>query len=162
MTPPDYIAAFAAAVEGSDLAQALKFSRWGYSLTNAAHVLGVALLVGGILPLDLRLLGFRGAVDRTGVTRLLVPTAAFGLLLALLSGMLLFSVRAEHYVTVTLLYAKLSIIATGAALALLLHARTGLWIERASPRTAALHGLASMALWLGALLCGRLIAYFPY
>lgn len=155
------LADFAAAVESLEAVKALKFSRWGYSLANAAHVLGIALLVGAILPLDLRLLGAWRSVDRVALARVLVPVAATGLLLAVCAGLVLFSVRAPHYVKVDLLAWKLGLIATGATLALIFHARAGLWVERAGPGQAAFHGAASLFCWLGALLCGRLIAYFP-
>ena len=158
----ELIAEFAQFAEKSALADGLRFSRWTYSIANTAHVLGVALLVGAIVPLDLRLMGVWGRIDRTDAVRLLVPVAAFGLLLAVLAGIGLFTVRATDYAQATLLYWKLGAIALGAGLALALHVRAGLWIERASPRRAALHGAASMLCWLGALVMGRFIAYFPY
>lgn len=153
--------AFATAVEASDFARSLKFSRLGYAVANTSHVLGIALLVGAILPLDLRLMGFFRSVDRTAAARLLVPVAALGLTIAILAGMTLFTVRAEDYVQSSLFFWKLGLIAAGAGMAIWLHARTGLWIERASDRRAALHGAASLACWLGALVLGRFIAYFP-
>lgn len=156
------LATLAGSIEGSALAKALKFSRWGYSLANTGHVLGIALLVGGILPLDLRLLGLWGGTDRTAAVRMLLPTAFLGLCLALVTGVMLFSVRAGDYVGTTLFIPKFLLILTGAGLALFLHLRTGLWIERATPRQAAFHGAASIFCWLGALVCGRLVAYFPY
>ena len=48
---------WAAALEATALATGLRNSVWSYPLVNAAHILGVALLVGSIVPLDLRLLG---------------------------------------------------------------------------------------------------------
>lgn len=48
---------WAAALEATDLATTLRGSVWAYPLVNAAHILGVALLVGATVPLDLRLLG---------------------------------------------------------------------------------------------------------
>ena len=39
----------------------LQQSGTAYLLVNAAHILGLAMLVGGILPLDLRLIGFLNA-----------------------------------------------------------------------------------------------------
>lgn len=157
----DMLAELAAALEATAFVKALKFSRWGYALANAAHILGIALLVGAILPLDLRLLGLWRRVDRTALARVLVPVAACGLVLAVAAGCLLFSVRARHYVEVDLFGLKLGLIFAGTALALLFHARAGLWVERAGPGRAAFHGAASLACWLGALLAGRLIAYFP-
>lgn len=148
-------------IEATSFAQTLKFSRWGYSLANTGHIFGVALLVGGILPLDLRLLGLWGDVDRTGLVRVLKPMAATGLVLALSTGVLLFVVRAEDYVLARLFIPKFLLIAVGATMALWLHARAGRWIEGASPARARLHGAASITCWVGALVCGRMIAYFP-
>ena len=46
------------ALQATPVAQYLRTARWGYATLNTAHVFGIALLVGAILPLDLRLLGF--------------------------------------------------------------------------------------------------------
>lgn len=157
----DSLTVFAAAVEKSSVAQALRFSRWGYSLVNTGHVLSLAVLVGSILALDLRLLGVWGRLDRTDVVRMLAPLAALGLLSAMATGSLLFAIRARDYIQTPLFLWKLGLILIGVSLALSFHAKTGLWGERASPRLAAVHGAASLVCWLGALVCGRMIAYFP-
>ena len=39
------------------LSEWMRFSRWGYAWVNTGHVLGIALLVGSIIPMDLKLLG---------------------------------------------------------------------------------------------------------
>ena len=155
------LGAFGAAVGSSEFADTLKFSLYGYSLTNTAHIFGVAMLVGAILPLDLRLLGFFRSVDHTQAARLLVPFAMCGLIIALLAGAALFTVRAPDYVQSSLLGYKLALISTGAILAIVFHARAGWWLDDATDRQAALHGVASLACWLGALVLGRMIAYFP-
>lgn len=157
----DTLAHLAAAIEATGFVHALKFSPLCYSLANTAHVLGVALLVGAILPLDLRLLGVWRGVGREDLARVLVPIAAAGLLLAISAGLVLFSVRAGHYLGVTIFYWKLCLVVLGATLALLFHARAGFWLERATDRQAALHGTASLCCWVGALVAGRMIAYFP-
>ena len=53
----EFVAELAVVLEQGALAQALAGSVWWYPLINAGHILGIALLVGGIIPLDLRLLG---------------------------------------------------------------------------------------------------------
>ncbi len=153
--------AFGAAVGGSAFADALKFSLYGYSLTNTAHIFGVALLVGAILPLDLRLLGFFRSVDREQATRLLVPFAATGLAIAVCAGMALFTARAGNYVQSSLFGYKLFLISAGALGAIILHMRAGWWLEGASDRCVTVHGALSLISWLGALVLGRMIAYFP-
>ena len=57
MQPADILEMIAASLP----AQALKASFWAYPLVNAGHILGLALFIGAIVPLDLRILGaFRG------------------------------------------------------------------------------------------------------
>ena len=156
------IETFAAAVEASALAKALKFSPWAYGAANTAHVIGVAMLFGAVLPMDLRLMGLWGRIDRTDVVRILFPIAALGLVIALAAGAMLFSVRAENYAQVSLFLWKFALIGIGGALALIFHARAGFYVERASARLAFFHGAASLVCWTGALVCGRMIAYFPF
>ncbi|HEX2479362.1 MAG TPA: hypothetical protein VHK45_08790, partial [Geminicoccaceae bacterium] len=57
------------ALVASAPAQWLRFSRWGYAAVNTTHVLGIALLVGAILPLDLRLLGLWRSVTLEPLAR---------------------------------------------------------------------------------------------
>jgi len=152
---PDLLAALAA----SDVATALRFSRWGYAAVNTAHVLGIALLVGAILPLDLRLLGARASVPLEAASRLLVPVVATGLALAVATGGLLFATRAPEYGAMPLVWLKLALVATGAAAALLTHLRAGPAFARLAPRARAARGALSLACWLGALVAGRMIAF---
>jgi hypothetical protein len=148
-----------ATIEATPVAQYLRASRWGYAAVNTAHVLGIALLVGAILPLNLRLLGVWRSVPRAALVRVLVPAAATGLLLAVVAGALLFSVRAEEYAALGVLRLKVALIALGILGALELHRAYGLELEQASDVRVAGHAILSTVCWLGALICGRLIAF---
>ena len=148
-----------ATIQTTPVAQYLRTSRWGYAAVNTAHVFGIALLVGAILPLNLRLLGFWRGVPRVALVRVLVPVAAAGLLLAIVAGTLLFSVRAEEYAGLGVLRLKLALIAVGILGALALHRAYGLELAGASDTRVAAHAILSTACWLGALVCGRLIAF---
>lgn len=147
------------ALEATWWAQSLRSARWGYAMVSAAHVLGIALLVGAILPLDLRLLGLWRTIAHETIARVLVPMAIAGLVLALASGFLLFAVRATEYGAVGIVWLKLSLIVAGASSALIAHRRHGIWLSAVGPRQSALVGSISLACWIGALLCGRLIAF---
>lgn len=151
--------ALLAAIAASEPAASLRVSRWLYAAVNTSHVLGIALLVGSILPLDLRLLGLWRGVALDGLVRVLVPVAAGGLVLALATGALLFSVRAPDYAALTVFRIKLVLIAVGVSAALLLHLLHGVRLERAAPGRLAGAGALSMTCWLGALLAGRMIAF---
>jgi hypothetical protein len=147
------------ALEGAGFAQYFRSARWGYAALNAGHILGFALLVGAIVPLDLRLLGFWRSVERASLVRVLVPTAAAGLALAVIAGLLLFSVRAGEYADLAVFRVKLALILAGVIAALLAHLRHGFLLQVASDATLRRHALLSMVCWLGALVCGRLIAF---
>ncbi|WP_416899452.1 MAG: hypothetical protein ACMVY4_07000 [Minwuia sp.] len=148
-----------AALEASSAAQWLRGARWGYAAVNAAHIFGLALLIGAILPLDLRLLGFWKSVDRRALTRVLAPVAATGLALAIAAGFCLFAIRAREYAALDVFRIKLLLIVAGAGAAVLLHARAGWLLDRAEAAALRRHALISMVCWLGALICGRLIAF---
>lgn len=147
----------AAAVEGLALAEWLRFSRWGYATVNTTHVLGIALLVGAIVPLALRLLGLWRAADLLPLYRILSRVAATGLVLAIASGALLFSVRATEYALMELFLAKLALIVIGGAHALALHYGGG--FPRVSRTRQRLAGAVSLLVWPAALVCGRLLAF---
>jgi hypothetical protein len=151
--------AFLAGLEGTAVAQALRVSRWGYAAVNAAHILGIALLVGAIVPLNLRMLGLWPGVPRATLVRVLVPVVAGGLGLAVTAGLLLFSVRASEYAGVGFLQAKLALVAVGVVSALALHRAHGFLLEGASAPRLRGHAVVSMICWFGALACGRLIAF---
>ena len=150
---------FWAALQGSDVSQALRYSRWGYATVNAMHILGIALLVGAVVPLNLRLLGAWGQRSLPELARVLVPMAASGVAVAVTTGVLLFTVRAKHYGKLELIYAKLGLVSIGVVAAIVFHIAAGWWLERAAPGQRRVHAMISLMCWIGALLCGRYIAY---
>lgn len=153
------IAAWLAGLEDGALATALRTSVFVYPLVNAAHVFGVALLVGAIVPLDLRLAGLWSAVPASGLWRVLGRMALIGFFLAAASGMLLFISRATEYAESPLFLAKLAVIVLASVNAIWLarhRARPG-GGPRPRLRNAA---IGSLILWLGALVLGRLVGYF--
>ena len=147
------------AIEAARPIVALRDSYLAYPLINAVHINGIGLLFGAIVALDLRLLGLRRAAGPAeGFAGLLVPVAIGGLLLAIPAGLLLFATDARAYAASPLFQAKILIIglAIGNALLLRASARRG---------TASRHGTAfaagaSILLWLGAIILGRLVGYF--
>ncbi|MFP4351111.1 MAG: hypothetical protein ACLFQY_22720 [Desulfococcaceae bacterium] len=155
-----------AALEASAAAVMLRNSVWAYPLVNAGHILGVALLIGAIIPLDLRLLGLWRSVPAAPLWQVLRPTAAFGLRMAVFFGSLLFITRATEYAASPLFISKMVVVGTGILNALAVQTilpenrllsgrqKSGLPIFR---RLAA--GV-SLGAWLTALLLGRLVGYF--
>lgn len=148
-----------AALAATDLAHYLRHGRWSYAAVNALHIVGLALLVGAVAVLDLRLLGAWRGIPLAQLARPLVPVAAGGLALAMLSGLALFAVRAPEYAAMPLFAAKLALVAAGTASALFHHFRHGRLLERAAPAALRIAGATSLVCWTGALLLGRLLAF---
>lgn len=160
------IAEWFAALDAMALARELRDSVWAYPLVNAGHVAGVALLVGAIVPLDLRLLGLWPSVPLAPLWQVLTRTAAAGLLLAIGCGLLLFTAQATDYAASRLFIAKMAVVGVATANALLLRLalpdedlRPGA-ASRRLPSGVRLAGGISLFSWLAALVLGRLIGYF--
>lgn len=137
---------WAAALEALPLAEALRRSRWLYPLVNAGHILGIALLVGAVLPMDLRIL--RGA--ETGSDLRLWAVA--GLVLAASCGVLLFTAQATDYVQSGWFRAKMALLALALLNAALHLAGAARGVRRAT-------AVVSVVAWPSVLLLGRMIAY---
>lgn len=133
-----------------------------YALLNAAHILGIGLLVGAIATLDLRLLGAFKSAALPELAPPLSRVAAAGLLLALCTGALLFTVRPAAYAQNPAFLAKLTLVALGILNALLLRAGSG-WrrmLDGASvPPRIKVGAALSLGIWVGAILCGRWIGF---
>jgi hypothetical protein len=148
-----------AALEQAAPIAALRESTYAFPLVNALHIVGIALLFGAIVALDLRLLGWRrdaGGADQ--LRRLLVPVAMFGLLLAVPAGLAMFATDARGYAASPLFQAKM--------LAIVLAAANALWLRRIDWRAPtarfrlAVGGAASILFGLTTILLGRLVGYF--
>lgn len=142
------------ALEATVLAQHLRGSTYTYPLVNALHIIGIALLFGGIAPLDLRLLGVWRSVPLAPLLRVCRQIAALGLVLAVSMGFLLFAARATEYAAKPAFLLKMALLALALANIAL--------AERALARGGGLRLSAalSLALWLAVILAGRAIAYF--
>jgi hypothetical protein len=156
--------AIAGALDATALSQTLRASLWLYPLVNTGHVIGIALLFGGIAPLDLRLLGCWRSVPLVPLARILVPMAMAGLSLALVSGALLFATRPLDYINEPLFGIKMACLALAVlnALALRRSSRWGLIRVTdgdTAPTAWKIAAVVSILLWLGVIAAGRLIAY---
>lgn len=158
MSLPPALDAFLGAIESARPIVALKDSYLAYPLVNTLHIVGIALLFGAIVPLDLRLIGWRNEVESVDrLSRILVPVAIAGLLIASSAGLLLFATDARAYTAAPLFQAKVVLIVLAIVNALTL--RRIDWRAPRTSRRVALAGATSILLWLGAITCGRLLGY---
>jgi len=164
MDLPDWLnlAPWAVALEASAVGDWMRSSGWAYPVVNLVHLLGLVLLIGPMLLLDLRLLGAGRLFTLSEVSAALTPWAVAGLLLLLPSGALLFAADAGPLLGNRLLQFKLLLVAFGIANALLFRR---LWSRRLHdwdwrpPLSGRLQAALSALCWLATATLGRLIAY---
>ncbi|RXT20548.1 hypothetical protein B5P46_24335 [Rhizobium leguminosarum] len=131
-----------------------------YPMISTLHLLGIALLFGSIIPVDLRLLRVLGP-QFDPVLQSLVRFAVFGFLLAAISGALLASIRITDYAENRAFLIKLSIVFLAGVNALVLRLKSitpGIADSGGRPY-GRIAGAISVFLWTGAVLAGRWIAF---
>ena len=145
------------------MAAALRASRVVYPVVNALHILGLAALFGAILALDLRLLGAARSIPAEPLVRYLPRVAALGLGTAVLTGFALFTVQPADYIGNRAFLLKVALVGIGTLHAISVH-RSGAWRRFAAEGGAAgprlrTSAALSDAIWVGAILAGRFIAF---
>lgn len=129
---------------------------WAYPALEAAHVVGVALLFGGLVVFELRLLGLARALDLAVLARLVLRLALLGFALCALTGLAMFATQPQELLANAAFRVKLGLLVAAGVNAAWFHARGGLAL---ADRAARVQGLLSVGFWLAVIICGRWIAY---
>jgi uncharacterized membrane protein len=140
-------------------------SEIAYSLIESFHVWSLCLFFGMTIIFDLRLLGWimRG-VPVSEVIRRLQPWTIAGFVLMVISGMLLvYAIPVRSYQNLFFRGKMLLLLVAGLNV-LMFHSRVfpsvAKWDADATPpRAARIAGAFSLALWIGIVVSGRMIAY---
>lgn len=151
-----------AALHDWPVAAALRRSAWLYVLANAAHVLGIGLILGAALPMDLRLLGAFPRLPLAVTVPFLSRIAATGVALAAVTGLLLLSVNPADYLANPAFRAKLVLILGALLVVAAQHANPAFRAALAGGGVAPSVRVAaalSLGLWLAVLLAGRWIGF---
>lgn len=145
---------------GTTVAQVL----WAYPLLETLHSVGMAMLIGSLGLINLRVLGYKRELPLLGTEQLL-PLAWLGFTLNAISGTLLFTSSAVDFFASNTFRFKMVLIALGGVNAALLgrrifrQAASGALAEpSASTKWIA---ATSLVFWFGAVCAGRLVYYMP-
>lgn len=151
----------AQALEDAWLGQWMR-AGWGYPAANVLHLVGLAMLLGAIALLDLRLLGYGRRLPVPEVSRLLTPLGVAGLSLACVTGVCLFAADASALIGSRIMQLKLGVVAVAVinalAFGVCFRDRLADWDTR-PPRLGRASAALSLLCWPLALVLGRLIAY---
>lgn len=140
----------------------IRDSGTAYLLVNATHILGVGLLVGAIIPLDLRLLGLFRHAPLAVLAPFLSRAAATGAVLAIVTGLWLFSVKPGEYLGNAAFLWKAGLLAVALANVVLQHANRHFAAAVAGGElrpTVRLVAACSILFWLSVLVAGRWIGF---
>jgi hypothetical protein len=151
--------------------QESSFANWvqgtAYPIVITLHSIGLATLVGLLVIIDLRVLGFGRGLPLPAL-RKLMTVVWIGFWINAVSGAMLFSVDAKKDFYSNLFRSKLSAIAIGLILGEIIR-RTVLATPGAyasadahTPPRAKVLAVFSLLAWIGAIVSGRLLAYFTY
>ena len=149
-------------LEATSLAEYVRVSAFGYPAAIALHSVGLAVMVGPVLMLDLRLLGRFNGIPYESLSRIL-GVAWIGFLINFLSGAALFAAQATSYLTNVPFLIKIALVLIGAITAAqqqtVIGRHAASWNATGVPGSVRAVAVGSIVFWVGAIVTGRLIAY---
>jgi len=139
--------------------------KWGWPASETAHFIGLCLLFGVVLLVDLRMLGFLKGIPFSTLHRLL-PWGVLGFGINVVTGMLFFiGAPPDFYVNNTVFLWKLALILVAGANALYFTVFEQAWRLGAgdTPSVAAKVAAASgILMWVGVIFCGQMLPFFGH
>jgi hypothetical protein len=162
-----FLLSFCQWLDSTRLNTILRQSNWLFPALDTIHSLGIVLVAGTILLVDLRLLGLGlRSIPVPHLVPRIVPATLWGFGLMLLSGGLLFSSEAVKMYHSPAFRIKMILLALAALNALVFHRTVYRDVARWDPASpvpprARLAGLLSLLLWMAIIAAGRAIAYAP-
>ena len=135
---------------------ALKSSVWAYPALEVMHICGIALLLGNLVLLEMRVFGRGAQLDVKALASLSLGIAAAGFCMAAASGLLMFASQASELLTNRAFTLKMILLTAAGCNAAWFHGRASLdkldWAAKVQM-------VVSSLIWLAVVACGRWIAY---
>ena len=134
----------------------LRTHAFAYPVLEVMHIMGIALLLGNLVLLELRVWGVASALPVRHLARATLPLVVAGMGLAALSGSLMLASQINDLITNRALVAKLVLLAAAGCNAVWFHARDSLGKLDGVAR---LQTAISTLIWISIIECGRWNAY---
>lgn len=139
-------------------------TRWGWPIAESIHFIGLSLLVGMIFLFDLRLLGLAKRI-RIAALHKLIPWGLTGYAINLVSGSFFLMTEPDQYIYNPAFHFKLLFMGLAGVNALAFYLTTskramGPGASDDAPRAAKVIAICSVSLWIGVIVCGRLLTFF--
>jgi hypothetical protein len=148
-------------MESTPVAQAIRHSAKLIALLESIHLIGLALLLGTILMVDLSLLGLGiGRSPASRIARELSGWTTAGLAIMLSSGPLILSSEAIRCYRTPAFWVKMALLAIALIFHFTIHAKVVFEEPPAPPQRAKWTACLSLGLWISVALAGKAIAIF--
>jgi len=139
--------------------------KWGWPASETVHFIGLSLLFGVVLLVDLRMLGFLKGIPYSALHRLL-PWGVLGFGVNVVTGMLFFiGAPPDFYVNNPVFIWKLALILVAGANALYFTVFEQAWTlgaGEAPPVAAKVAAASGILLWVGVIFCGQMLPFFGH
>lgn len=135
---------------------ALKSHLWAYPALEMVHITGIALLLGNLVLLELRVFGLGAALPVKDLARLSLGLALSGFVIVAASGLLMFASQPAELLANRAFTLKMLLLFTAACNAAWFHGRGSL--DKLDVWTRVQMAVSTL-IWLAILACGRWIAY---
>jgi hypothetical protein len=150
-------------LENSSIAMRIGES-WWFPLLESIHVISIALVVGSLLMVDLRLIGIAArsyAVSR--MSKEMIPWTWVAFVVSVATGFGLFITRANHYMENPAFQIKLLAMGLAGLNMWLFHfgvfRNVAQWDTEVTPSSAKASAALSLLLWVGVILAGRWVGH---
>jgi hypothetical protein len=134
---------------------------WVWPLCETLHFVGLCLLLGVVLTVDLRMLGVGKSLSFAALYQLL-PLGMLGFTINLVTGMIFFVATPDQY-TGFLFFLKMILVVLGAVNVLYFMLFDEPWTVGEgddAPMSTKVIAASAIAIWIGVLCCGRLLPFF--
>ena len=152
------------AIEGLAIAKAMREDLWLYPSVEIVHIVGFTILVGSVVMFDLRVLGISRGISVRALARHLLPWSIAALLLIVPTGLMMFAAHADDFISNRAFLVKMGLLLAAGINAAIFHTGPYQSVARWDTGTTAPWGARvsvalSIAIWVGIIACGRLLAY---
>lgn len=136
--------------------ESLRSHVWAYPALEVVHIVGIALLLGNLVLLELRVFGLGATLPVNALSRLSLGVALTGFSVVAASGLLMFASQPAELLANRAFTLKMLLLLAAGCNAAWFHGRGSL--EKLDGLAKAQMALSTLV-WLAAIACGRWIAY---
>ncbi len=148
-------------LNGPALGKAIKAKTWIWAACETLHFMGLSMLFGVVLVVNLRMLGFVKGISYAALHQLL-PWAVGAFALNTVTGMVFFIAASDQYTTNPVFHWKLALILVAGVNAIYFTVVDEPWDLKAGDEATGMTkaiAASALALWIGIIYCGHMLPF---